>query len=198
MAHKGCQRRLRGRVDKHAVHMYRQDISPPGCIAFTPSPPSPPSSLTHGRPDSRAKPRALSKGRHEQPKDESISDRISSLPDRIRKWVNQRRHAPARTFQALVCPPSSPPPMFCCCTNALCPPFYLSALPAVPASAAEIRLSQADYLCCLTTLQVQAACPRDSHLPDCSPHCEPLIFLAPLFVCSVNGFASNYLRGSRP
>ena len=110
MAHKGCQRRLRGRVDKHAVHMYRQDISPPGCIAFTPSPPSPPSSLTHGRPDSRAKPRALSKGRHEQPKDESISDRISSLPDRIRKWVNQRRHAPARTFQALVCPPSSPLP----------------------------------------------------------------------------------------
>ena len=137
MAHKGCQRRLRGRVDKHAVHMYRQDISPPGCIAFTPSPPSPPSSLTHWRPDSRAKPRALSKGRHEQPKDESISDRISSLPDRIRKWVNQRRHAPARTFQALVCPPPLLSPMFCCCTNALCPPFYLSALPAVPASAAE-------------------------------------------------------------
>ena len=84
------------------------------------------------------KPRALSKGRDEQPKDESISDRISSLPDRIRKWVNQRRHAPARTFQALVCPPPSPlSPMFCCCTNALCPPFYLSALPTVPASAAE-------------------------------------------------------------
>ena len=112
MAHKGCQRRLRGRVDKHAVHMYRQDISPPGCIAFTPNPPSPPSSLTHWRPDSRAKPRALSKDRHEQPKDESISDRISSLPDRIRKWVNQRRHAPARTFQALVCPLLSSPRCF--------------------------------------------------------------------------------------
>ena len=35
MAHKGCQGRLRRRVDKHVVHMYRQDISPPGCIAFT-------------------------------------------------------------------------------------------------------------------------------------------------------------------
>ena len=35
MAHKGCQGRLRRRVDKHGVHMYRQDISPPGCIAFT-------------------------------------------------------------------------------------------------------------------------------------------------------------------
>ena len=174
MAHKGCQRRLRGRVDKHAVHMYRQDISPPGCIAFTPSPPSPPSSLTHGRPDSRAKPRALSKGRHEQPKDESISDRISSLPDRIRKWVNQRRHAPAKTFQALVCP--LPDVLL----------LHQCTLPAIlfVSLASSSSVSRGGFVChrqiisaasrrCKSKL---AACPRGSHLhhflPDCSlPDC---------------------------
>ena len=214
MAHKGCQGRLRRRVDKHGVHMYRQDISPPGCIAFTSAHPLPPSSLTHERPDSRAKPRALSKVRHEQPKDESISDRISSLPDRIRKWVNQRRHAPAKNFQTLVCPPLSPsllcPAMFCCCTNALCPPFYLSALPASSSSSVsrggfvchrEI-ISPASPRCKSPSCMPCGLSPRH-FLPDCSPrelppYCEPLIFLAPLFVCSVNGFASNYLRGSRP
>ena len=172
MAHKGCQRRLRGRVDKHAVHMYRQDISPPGCIAFTPSPlTSPPSSLTHGRPDSRAKSSALSKSRHVQPKDESIPDHISSLPDRIRKWVNQRRHAPARTFQALVCP----------LLDVLL--LHQCTLPAIlfVSLASSSSVSRGGFVChrqiisaasrrCKSKL---AACPRDSHLrhflPDCSP-----------------------------
>ena len=181
MAHKGCQRRLRGRVDKHAVHMYRQDISPPGCIAFTPSPPSPPSPLTHGRPDSRAKPRALSKGRHEQPKDESISDRISSLPDRIRKWVNQRRHAPARTFQALVCPPPPLPPLLPRCF-AVAPMHFARHSICQPCQQFQRQprrfvchrqiISAASRRCKSKLCRFAEECPADSHLrhflADCS------------------------------
>ena len=40
-------------------------------------------------------------------------------------------------FRPWFVPPPLLSPMFCCCTNALCPPFYLSALPAVSASAAK-------------------------------------------------------------
>ena len=109
---------------------------------------------------------------------ELIPDRISSLPARIRKWINQRRHAAeGRSFQALAyldVLPLQP--------NALCPSSPLHSIchprQQFQRQPQRIRLSQADYLHCLTKRRVATPwrggeCPRDRQLrhflPDCSP-----------------------------
>ena len=99
-----------------------------------------------------------------------------------------------------------------CTLPLLSSPFYLSSAPAVPTSAAEdssvtgrlSALPHEEKSCNSSAMCRMPQGPATSSFSAWlfavadSAHCGPLIFLAPLFVCSVNGFASNYLGGSRP